>query len=196
MMICAGRSIRAGTTKVERHHNFAKFLCFGGKGLLRTNDPADQEKTIVYNELVANAVALQNVVDQTQALRQLQAEGISIDPRDLSFMSPYNISKSTSASDCAWVRAIAKDQRRRLDEETLAGFNQSADLSTYPKKISVRSTRATALEARVLGKVAMLPSSVRTANSNGYIFAEATSAIGKISDEAMRTVSPQYRVPE
>jgi hypothetical protein len=42
-----------------------------------------------------------------------------------------------SASDRAWVGAIAKDQRRTLDEERLAGFNQSADLSTYPRKISV-----------------------------------------------------------
>ena len=35
-----------------------------------------------------------------------------------------------SASDCTGSGAIAKDQRRRLDEERLAGFNQSADLST------------------------------------------------------------------
>src|ERR1700678_1302006 len=49
-----------------------------------------------------------------------------------------------SAADRAWVRAIAKDQGRGLDEERLAGFNQSADLSTYPRKISVRTTRATA----------------------------------------------------
>ncbi len=93
------RDVHKGTTKVERHHNFTKFLYFGGGGLLRTNDPEDQEKAIVYNELVANAVALQNVVDQTQALHQLQAEGVSIDPRDLSFMSPYNISKSKRFGD-------------------------------------------------------------------------------------------------
>jgi hypothetical protein len=49
-----------------------------------------------------------------------------------------------AASDCAWVRAIAKDQRGRLDEERLAGFNQSADPSTYRRKNSVRTTRATA----------------------------------------------------
>ena len=36
-----------------------------------------------------------------------------------------------SASDRAWSGAIAKDQRRKeLDDERLAGFNQSADLST------------------------------------------------------------------
>src|SRR5258708_39979942 len=51
-----------------------------------------------------------------------------------------------AASDCAWSGAIAKDQRGRLDEERLAEFNQSADRSTYRKKKSVRTARATADE--------------------------------------------------
>ncbi len=53
-----------------------------------------------------------------------------------------------SASDCAGSGATAKDQRRRLDEERLAGFNQSADLSTHRRKISVRTTRAIAVIGR------------------------------------------------
>src|SRR5271156_2435244 len=52
-----------------------------------------------------------------------------------------------AASDCAWVRAIAKDQRGRLDEERLAEFNQSADCSTYRRKKSVRTIRATAVSS-------------------------------------------------
>src|ERR1700679_3521917 len=50
-----------------------------------------------------------------------------------------------AASDCAWSGAIAKDQRGRLDEERLAEFNQSADRSTYRRKKTVRTTRATAV---------------------------------------------------
>jgi hypothetical protein len=69
------RAVHKCTTKIERHHKFAKHLAFGEHGLLRSNDPSDQEKAIVYNELVANAVALQNVVDQTQALHALKSEG-------------------------------------------------------------------------------------------------------------------------
>jgi hypothetical protein len=34
---------------IERHHQFAKRLAFGGKGLLRSNDPADQENAIVWD---------------------------------------------------------------------------------------------------------------------------------------------------
>jgi TnpA family transposase len=87
------RTVHKGTTKIERHHKFAKHLAFGAGGHLRSNDPADQEKAIVYNELVANAVALQNVVDQTQALHMLKAEGVSIRPADLAFLSPYATNK-------------------------------------------------------------------------------------------------------
>lgn len=87
------RTVHKGTTKIERHHKFSKHLAFGAGGHLRSNDPADQEKAIVYNELVANAVALQNVVDQTQAIHTLKAKGVSIRPADLAFLSPYATSK-------------------------------------------------------------------------------------------------------
>ncbi len=87
------RTVHKGTTKIERHHKFAKHLGFGGDGLFRTNDPADEEKIIVSNELVANAVALQTVVDQTQALHALKSKGVSIDLADLAFLSPYPTSK-------------------------------------------------------------------------------------------------------
>lgn len=87
------RTVHKGTTKVERHHKFAKHLAFGAGGHLRSNNPADQEKAIVYNELVTNAVALQNVVDQTQALHVLKSKGIDIRPSDLAFLSPYATSK-------------------------------------------------------------------------------------------------------
>jgi hypothetical protein len=49
-----------------------------------------------------------------------------------------------TASDCAWSEEIAKDQRQNLTKNLSLGFNQSADLSTYPRKISVRTTRAIA----------------------------------------------------
>jgi len=89
------RTVHKGMTKVERHHNFAKHLAFGAGGHLRSNipDDQDQEKAIIYNELVTNAVALQNVVDQTQALHVLKCKGIDIRQSDLAFLSPYATSK-------------------------------------------------------------------------------------------------------
>jgi TnpA family transposase len=36
------RAVHKCTTKIERHHRFAKHLAFGGEGLLQSNDPADK----------------------------------------------------------------------------------------------------------------------------------------------------------
>jgi TnpA family transposase len=85
--------VHKGTTKVERSHQFSKFLNFGAEGGLKTNNPADQEKAIVYNELVANAVAVQTVADQTQALHELRRRGIEISAEDLAHFSPYPTSR-------------------------------------------------------------------------------------------------------
>ena len=86
-------AVHKGTTKVERNHQFSKFLNFGGEGGLKTNNPADQEKAIVYNELVANAVAAQTVNDLTHALNKLHDRGINIAAEDLAHFSPYPTSK-------------------------------------------------------------------------------------------------------
>ena len=89
----ANDALRAGVTdganKVESFHGFSDFLNFGSRGVLKTNDPHEQEKLTVYNQLVANAVMLQNVVDQTRILHALHQEGYAINKEDLAFMSPY-----------------------------------------------------------------------------------------------------------
>ena len=89
----ADDALRAGVTdganKVETFHEFSDFLSFGNRGVLKTNDPKEQEKLAVYNQLVANAVMLQNVVDQTRVLEELHKEGYPINKDDLAYMSPY-----------------------------------------------------------------------------------------------------------
>jgi antirestriction protein ArdC len=47
------------------------------------------------------------------------------------------------------VRREGKTQDEDLTKIVRARFNQSADLSTYPRKIFVRTTRATALVAEL-----------------------------------------------
>lgn len=112
------RDVHKGTTKVERSHHFAKYLNFGGEGgMLRTNNPADQEKAIVYNELVANAVAVQTVADQTDALHKLKRRGIHITAEDLSYFSPYPTSKVKRFGDYpAHIRTDARAPNRRLPQ--------------------------------------------------------------------------------
>jgi hypothetical protein len=53
------------------------------------NDPIEQEKTIKYKDLIANAVLFQNVVDLTDILRDLQKQGYLINREDVAVVSPY-----------------------------------------------------------------------------------------------------------
>lgn len=81
--------ITATTNKVEAYNGFSKWLFFGGDGVIADNDPEEQEKVIKYNDLVANAVIFQNVVDQTRILRMLKEEGFPINREDVTTLSPY-----------------------------------------------------------------------------------------------------------
>lgn len=58
-------------------------------------------ESIVYDELAANALALQTVVGQTQALHSLKSEGVPVDLADLAFLSPYPTSKLERFGDQA-----------------------------------------------------------------------------------------------
>jgi TnpA family transposase len=80
--------IRAETTKVEAYHQFTDWIAFGGP-VLRSADPVEQEKRIKYRDLVANVVMLQNVVDMTNVLHDVQRDGVRITPELLACMSPY-----------------------------------------------------------------------------------------------------------
>jgi TnpA family transposase len=83
------RTITAATNKVEAYNGFSKWICFGGFGIIANNDPEQQEKIIKYGDLVANAIIFQNVVDLTEVIRQLRKEGYTVNPEDLSALSPY-----------------------------------------------------------------------------------------------------------
>lgn len=61
--------ITASTNKVEAYHRFAKWLFFGGEGLLLEIHPDEQEKHLKYNHLLTNAVAIQSVIDLTRVVR-------------------------------------------------------------------------------------------------------------------------------
>ncbi|MGQ4669182.1 Tn3 family transposase, partial [Metabacillus halosaccharovorans] len=81
--------ITASTNKVEAYNGFSKWLFFGGDGVISENDPEEQEKRIKYNDLVANAVIFQNVVDITLILWSLIKEGYKFSREDLVMLSPY-----------------------------------------------------------------------------------------------------------
>lgn len=83
------QQITASTNKMEAYNGFSKFFFFGGEGVLSENDPDEQEKRIKYNDLVSNAVILQNVVDMTYILKELSANGVELVKSDVAVLSPY-----------------------------------------------------------------------------------------------------------
>ena len=83
------QQITESTNKVEAYNGFAKWLFFGGEGVIADNDPEEQEKVIKYNDLVANAVILQNVIDQSRILYEMKAEGYPIKREEVAALSPY-----------------------------------------------------------------------------------------------------------
>jgi nitrogen regulatory protein PII-like uncharacterized protein len=76
-------------------------------GFIAGNDPEQQEKVIKYNDLVANAVIFQNVVDLTAIVHQLRREGYYVNTEDLSTISPYltiHIKRfGDYVIDCRWM---------------------------------------------------------------------------------------------
>jgi TnpA family transposase len=86
------QQITAATNIVEAYNGFSKWFFFGGFGVIANNDPVEQEKIIKYNDLVANAVIFQNVVDLTDVLRDLLKAGHLINREDVAALSPYIIS--------------------------------------------------------------------------------------------------------
>lgn len=83
------RTISETENKVEAYHHFTAWLRFGSHGVITHNAPEEHEKRIKYNDLVASALILQNVVDMTVNLRQLATEGHAVNPDTLAILSPF-----------------------------------------------------------------------------------------------------------
>ena len=80
--------ITAATNKVEAYNGFSAWLMFG-RDVIERNDPAEQEKIIKFNTLVANCVIFHTALDMTAVIRRLAEEGWVITPADLAALSPY-----------------------------------------------------------------------------------------------------------
>ncbi len=80
--------ITAAQNKAESYNGFSEWLRFGSD-VIERNDPAEQEKIIKFNSLVANCVIFHTALDMTAVIRQLVAEGWVITQEDLASLSPY-----------------------------------------------------------------------------------------------------------
>lgn len=81
--------ITATTNKVESYHKLEDWIIFGSRYLVASSDPDEMEKAVKHNDLIANCIMLQNVIDITDVSHALIQEGFNITEEELSHMSPY-----------------------------------------------------------------------------------------------------------
>lgn len=84
--------ITAVTNRVEAFHGFAGWLSFGREQLAH-NDPVHQEKTVKFNELLANCAIYSCTLDITTTVNDLTAAGVRVDTEDLATVTPYITSR-------------------------------------------------------------------------------------------------------
>jgi TnpA family transposase len=84
--------VTAATNKAEAYHGFSGWLRFGNHGVIAENDPAEQEKSVKFNSLLANLVVFHTAVDMMAVIRELIAEGWQVTVEDLAQLSPYLVS--------------------------------------------------------------------------------------------------------
>lgn len=83
------QSITDATNKAEAYNDLSGWARFGSKKLVATNDPDEMEKSIKYNQVITNSVILQDVVDMTNILHELKAEGYKYTIEEVGYLSPY-----------------------------------------------------------------------------------------------------------
>jgi TnpA family transposase len=101
--------ITAGTNKAEAYNGFAKWVFFGDDGIISTNNRTEQEKCIKYNQLVTNAIILQNVADQTAIIQKLLKEGYPVTKEALAFISPFVTESRKRFGDYSLNMTISED---------------------------------------------------------------------------------------
>jgi hypothetical protein len=82
------RGDHGATNKVDAFNGFSAWLRFGHEAIER-NDPAEQEKIIKFNTLLANCVIFHTALDMTTVLRQLAQEGWPVTSAAIADLSPY-----------------------------------------------------------------------------------------------------------
>jgi TnpA family transposase len=85
------RIIQAAQNKCEGFNQFAQWVYFGADTITE-NVRDNQLKIIKYNHLIANLVIFHNCHSITQALKELEAEGMKLTPELIAGLSPYRTS--------------------------------------------------------------------------------------------------------
>ena len=83
--------IHRETNKCEQFNSFVKWVGFGSAGVIRKHERREQQKTLKYTMLVANALILYTTVKLSEGFRRLIAQGHHIDVPIVTAFNPYAI---------------------------------------------------------------------------------------------------------
>ncbi len=81
--------LQSAMNKSEAFNGFAKWVLFGGEGVIAENRREEQRKIIKFNHLVANCVIFYNVFVVSKELQKLALEGREFDEQAVAALSPY-----------------------------------------------------------------------------------------------------------
>lgn len=84
------RIIQAAQNKCEGFNKFAQWIYFGSD-TIEDNVRDNQLKIIKYNHLIANLLIFHNCHTMTEALKELEAEGMQLTPELLAAFSPFRM---------------------------------------------------------------------------------------------------------
>jgi hypothetical protein len=101
-------SIQAVTNKVEAFHKFSNWLMFASD-VLQDNDPDHQEKTIKFNELLANCLIFHTDLDITRVANDLIDEGWEVDPVGPGHRHPVHHQQDPPLRDLAPGHGAARE---------------------------------------------------------------------------------------
>jgi TnpA family transposase len=115
--------ITAQTNKVESYNEFSGWISFGSRhAIVASNDPEEHEKAVKYNDIIANAVMLQNVIDMSMIVKDLAAKGYPVKRSALRQMSPYLTDHINRSGEYVVDLNIAtEDIESAMDLPALAG---------------------------------------------------------------------------
>jgi TnpA family transposase len=92
------RIIQSATNRCESFNKYAQWVYFAAD-LIQENVRDEQLKVIKYNHLIANLLVFHNCKTMTEALKELQDEGMTLTPDILRALSPYRQHPSRFGSD-------------------------------------------------------------------------------------------------
>jgi hypothetical protein len=90
----------------------ARGSSLAAKACYLRSTPDEQEKRLKYNDLLTNAVAIQNVIDLTRAVRSLLANGYPVKHEDLATLCPYQVDNYTWGS--SWRGALTNERESTI----------------------------------------------------------------------------------